>query len=258
MSFGGNNRTVIRTEAVVTRLNKLSERDLIVSLLTPRHGLLRAVAKGARNPKAQRGAALDLLQHSVVFVRFGRQLHSVSQANAVTDFGFYAKDARLFAYGCYLVESAELFAREGQANKQAFDLLITALKATALTRRRDLLCRWFDMRLLQINGFALQAHSCVECDRALAAQDCYFSNAMGGAICKLCLTRAPAKWRPVKVSADLMALLRLIGAAHWRKLDAAEVSPPLLNQLNNLLGAYIAQIHGRRAKAAKVLAELSS
>jgi DNA repair protein RecO (recombination protein O) len=48
-----------RDEGVVLRTQKLGEADRIVTLLTRRHGLVRAVAKGVRRTTSRFGARLE-------------------------------------------------------------------------------------------------------------------------------------------------------------------------------------------------------
>ena len=48
-----------RDEAVVLRVHKLGEADRIVSLLTRRHGRVRAVGRGVRRTTSKFGARLE-------------------------------------------------------------------------------------------------------------------------------------------------------------------------------------------------------
>src|SRR5690242_4843865 len=59
-----------RDEAVVLRVHKLGEADRIVSMLTRRHGRVRAVGKGVRRTTSKFGARLEPGSHIDV------QLHS--------------------------------------------------------------------------------------------------------------------------------------------------------------------------------------
>ncbi len=48
-----------RDEAVVLRTHKLGESDRIITLLSRRHGKIRAVAKGVRRTTSKFGARLE-------------------------------------------------------------------------------------------------------------------------------------------------------------------------------------------------------
>jgi DNA repair protein RecO (recombination protein O) len=52
-----------RDEAVVLRVHKLGEADRIVTLLTRRHGRVRAVGKGVRRTNSRFGARLEPGSH---------------------------------------------------------------------------------------------------------------------------------------------------------------------------------------------------
>jgi DNA repair protein RecO (recombination protein O) len=52
-----------RDEAVVLRVHKLGEADRIVTLLTRRHGRVRAVGKGVRRTTSKFGARLEPGSH---------------------------------------------------------------------------------------------------------------------------------------------------------------------------------------------------
>ena len=61
-----------RDEAVVLRTHKLGEADRIVSVVTERHGKVRAVAKGVRRTKSKFGARLEPFSHVDLQLYAGR------------------------------------------------------------------------------------------------------------------------------------------------------------------------------------------
>lgn len=54
-------RAPFRTEALILRRTNFGEADRILSLLTPEHGKLSAIAKGVRKPKSKLAGGLELL-----------------------------------------------------------------------------------------------------------------------------------------------------------------------------------------------------
>src|SRR5690606_11919944 len=69
-----------RDEAVVLRTHKLAEADRILTLLTRRHGKVRAVAKGVRRTGSKFGARLEPFMLADVQLWKGRELDIVQQA----------------------------------------------------------------------------------------------------------------------------------------------------------------------------------
>ena len=72
--------TLYRDTGVVLRVQKLGEADRIVTLLTRRHGKVRAVAKGVRRTRSRWGARLEPFNHVDVQCYTGRSLDVVTQA----------------------------------------------------------------------------------------------------------------------------------------------------------------------------------
>ncbi|HEX2324037.1 MAG TPA: DNA repair protein RecO, partial [Chloroflexota bacterium] len=74
---------VYRTEGVVLRRQDFGEADRIISLYSPQHGKIRAIAKGVRRPRSRLGGHVELFTHVTVLVAQGRNLDLITQAEAV-------------------------------------------------------------------------------------------------------------------------------------------------------------------------------
>ena len=72
-----------RDEVVVLRTHKLGEADRIVTLLSRRHGKVRAVAKGVRRTSSRFGARLEPFMVADVLLYQGRSLDIVQQADSL-------------------------------------------------------------------------------------------------------------------------------------------------------------------------------
>ena len=76
-----------RDEVVVLRTHKLGEADRIVTMLSRRHGKLRAVAKGVRRTSSKFGARLEPFMVADVQLYHGRTLDIVQQAESLGAYG---------------------------------------------------------------------------------------------------------------------------------------------------------------------------
>src|ERR1044072_7789886 len=104
-----------RDTGVVLRVQKPGEADRIVTLLTRRHGKVRAVAKGVRRTRSRWGARLEPFNHVDVQCYTGRSLDVVTQAQTVDAFGAgIVGDYQRYTAGCAVLETADrLGAAEG-------------------------------------------------------------------------------------------------------------------------------------------------
>ena len=115
-----------RDEAVVLRVHKLGEADRIVSLLTRRHGRVRAVGKGVRRTTSRFGARLEPGSHIDVqlYTRLAegqsapggqRGLETVTQTESLGPFGAQvARDYARWTAASAICETAERLTDEGE------------------------------------------------------------------------------------------------------------------------------------------------
>ena len=69
-----------RDEVVVLRTHKLGEADRIVTLLSRRHGKVRAVARGVRRTSSKFGARLEPFSHVDLQFATGKTLDVITEA----------------------------------------------------------------------------------------------------------------------------------------------------------------------------------
>ena len=107
--------SLVSTTAFILKLDPLSEKDLVVALLTKDHGVVRAAVRGARG-KSKRAAALQLLTEVSLtyFRREGADLARVDGLEIVAsafDLASRSESAMLLPY---LAESALTFVPESE------------------------------------------------------------------------------------------------------------------------------------------------
>ena len=184
---GGHNWEVptYRDEVVVLRTHKLGEADRIVTMLSRRHGKLRAVAKGVRRTSSRFGARLEPFMVADVLLYQGRSLDIVQQAESL---GSYGADIAVhydrFTSANAMVEAADRL-NEAEATPQQYLLLVGGLRALAARRAR----------LAQHPGFLPPARDgasgwapgLTECARcgAPGPHDTFVAQ-LGGMICRDC------------------------------------------------------------------------
>lgn len=222
-----------RDNAVVLRQHKLGEADRIVTLLTRRHGLVRAVAKGVRRTKSKFGARLEPFAHIDVQLYPGRTLDVVTQVQTVDAFGAdIVDDYGRYTTACAILETAERLAGEERAPApQLHQLTVGALRAVCdQVRPAELI---LDAYLLRAMGFAGWAPALEECARCGApGPHRAFHVAAGGAVCVRC--RPPGAATPSPGVLDLMVALY---RGEWRSTEVA--SPAVRSQASGLVAAHL-------------------
>ncbi|HKS53422.1 MAG TPA: DNA repair protein RecO [Pseudonocardiaceae bacterium] len=225
--------SLYRDTGVVLRVQKLGEADRIITLLTRRHGPVRAVAKGVRRTSSKFGARLEPFGHVDVQFYRGRTLDIITQVETVDGFGSrLVGDYGRYTTGCAVLETAERLAgAEGEPALRLYLLVVGALRALADGRRpAPLVLDAFLLRAMAAAGWAPALTECARCGRPGPHQA--FSVPAGGAVCPGC--RPPGAAIPSLATLELLdALMR----GDWSQAQSA--APSTCRQATGLIAAHL-------------------
>jgi DNA repair protein RecO (recombination protein O) len=222
----GYRRQLYRDDAVVLRVQKLGESDRIITLLSRRHGRLRAVARGVRRTTSRFGARLEPFGHVDLQIAGDPSgasggLHTVSQVEAVELYGKrFLDDYPRYTAASAISETAErLTPVEHEASLRLFLLTLGAFRALALREHAGtLVLDAYLLRGMGIAGWAPALNECAVCGTAGLHKA--FSVPAGGAVCPDC--RPPGAAHPAP---DTLQLMVALASGNWHVADNAEVGP---------------------------------
>jgi DNA repair protein RecO (recombination protein O) len=209
-----------RDEVVVLRTHKLGEADRIVTLLSRRHGKLRAVAKGVRRTSSRFGARLEPFMVADVQLYAGRGLdgNSLGIVQQADSLGSYGADIAVhydrYTSASAMVEAADRL-NEAEATPQQYLLLVGGLRALSQGEHaaRSILDSYL-LRAMALSGWAPALDDCARCG-APGPHDTFVVQ-LGGTVCRDC---APAG--APRIDATTAELLRSLMAGEWDAVDAA-------------------------------------
>ncbi len=161
-----------RDEAVVLRTHKLGEADRIITLLTRRHGRVRAVAKGVRRTTSRWGSRLEPFTHVDLQLAEGRSLDVITQAETLDPFNArLGLDYERYTAGTAMLETAErLVTEDKEPAVQQFLLLVGGLRAmSAGEHPAGQVLDSYLLRSLSVAGYAPSFDHCVRLRRRGAA-----------------------------------------------------------------------------------------
>ena len=206
---------VYRDDAVVLRTHKLGEADRIVTLLTRRHGKIRAVARGVRRTASKFGSRLEPFMVADLQLYEGRTLDVITQAETIGAYGAeISQDYAAYTAANAMVEAADRLT-EAEGSLQQYLLLVGALRS--LSRREHgpaLTLDSYLLRALAIAGWAPTFADCARCGRegphtAVVVQ-------LGGVVCDECAPPGTPR-----IAASTVALLGALLAGDWEHAEAA-------------------------------------
>ncbi|MBL4683127.1 MAG: DNA repair protein RecO, partial [Nannocystaceae bacterium] len=176
--------------AVVLGTRPLGEADLLVVLLTPEHGKVRAAARHARRSKRRfagglTGGAVGQAQ----LVRRPGSLWRLDGFTPLVDHGAIGRDLTRFAYVAYLCEVTDVLLVEPEADPRLFAALTVALAQTVGQPPDPGVLRWYELALLSALGLLPALSDCAVCGEpvlsevALSRDSVRFDPRRGGVLC---------------------------------------------------------------------------
>lgn len=179
---------------------RYGESSLLVHVITPEHGRLSALAKGAYRPRSGYYGVLDLFDTlRLAWSRGPRsELGLLTAGSLEKRRRRIAADLERYRAGLAVLELAGLGAREGHEERELFTLVEDALDLLAETGAAPgLVGAAFDLRFLALAGLAPALTACASCGRALGergtAGQVPFSTVLGGRLCDACAGEAAGR-----------------------------------------------------------------
>lgn len=207
-----------RDDAIVLRTHPLGEADRIITLLTRRHGKVRAVAKGVRRTGSRFGARLEPFTLIDVQLHAGRNLHTVTQVVTIETFAasISADYSRFTAASAMLETTDRLTDEMVDPSQRGFLMLVGALRSMAAGAiAPPLVLDSFLIRNLALSGWAPELRVCASC--GAPGPHHAIDIRAGGLVCTSCR-------RPGAIAARQSAIEHMIFllAGDWENVQAAD------------------------------------
>ena len=207
-----------RDDAIVLRTHPLGEADRIITLLTRRHGKVRAVAKGVRRTGSRFGARLEPFNLVDLQLHAGKSLHTVTQVVTIEPFavGISADYSRYAAATAMLETTDRLTDEDVDPNQRGFLMLVGALRAMGEGRIAPaLVLDSFLIRSLAVSGWAPELQVCATC--GAPGPHHALDIRAGGLVCTSC--RRPGATAVRQAAIEHMIFLL---AGDWENVTDAE------------------------------------
>ncbi|MGH2380331.1 MAG: DNA repair protein RecO [Candidatus Limnocylindria bacterium] len=248
---------VYKTEAIVLRSMNLGEADRVLTVLTPRLGKLRVIAKGVRRTRSRIGGALEPFSDVQLVLAVGRTWDVVTSSSLEDPHLGLRNDLHSTAAAWYVIELADRFCEGAADSHEAFRLLAQALSALDAGSEvgREVIARWFELALLDAMGFRPELAQCLECGARIEPEGNAFSPVGGGVLCPQC-SHAAHGTRPI--SADALKVLRHLQRSALVGVLRLRLSPAVHREVERLLHATVSAVLERELRSRDFLSEVAA
>jgi DNA repair protein RecO (recombination protein O) len=241
-----------RAEAIVLRTVDLGEADRILVLFTRHFGKVHVVAKGIRRATSRMAGHAEPLTHATYQLARGRELDVLTGAESRAIYPALREDLGRIAAGWYCAELIDRFTVERAPAAPLFDLLETALRHLDAGFAAPLVCRWFDLHLLDRSGFRPELAQCVSCRNALQERENAWNAASGGALCESCARSASG----FTLSVRALKSLRYLLVSDFASAALLRVDGILAGELERHMRLFVQHVIDREVTAARFIEEI--
>ena len=247
-----------KTEAIVLRSMDLGEADRILTILTPRLGKLKVVAKGVRRTRSRLGGGLEPLSDVHLVLAIGRTFDVITATALENPHLGLREDLHATASAWYVAELADRFCEERADAHAAFVLLaqaLTGLDVPGDLVARDVVARWFELHLLGAMGFRPELGRCLECGATIEPGGNAYSPVAAGIWCPACGHAALAA-RPI--TDDALKVLRHLQRSELTEVLRLRLAVPVAREAERLLHGTISAVLERELRSRDFLEEVEA
>lgn len=271
---------ITKTDAVVLKAMKYRDTSKIVTFYTRRFGILKGIAKGARQRRSKFGSSLDPLSQVslVIYKKEQRDLHLISQCDLRGSPKNTRSDLEKMAVGLAVLELVDQVAHEEEGHDALYSLLSEILDGIEHAEQNVLNFFFaFVLRSSALLGFLPDLNSCSVCRRSLdqleGERSVLFKLSSGGMVCPACAgndtnhtqhrgeqaqgfrERSASVGREegrVRISVGSMKALSFLLQAPLAKITSLSLGPATGNEIDGTLRLYLRQ-HFENMKPLKAL-----
>lgn len=244
-----------QTDAIIIKRHKFAEADRLLTLFTADHGKVRAIAKGALRPGSKLGGNVELLTYSRLMLARGRNLDIVTQAQTIDTFLPLRESLELMSCGFYLSELVDTFTEDGVEDRELFELLLNTLRELASSENGERIVRYFELRILDREGYRPQLQRCANCNHELLPEANYFSPAQGGVLCRSC---GDLDMAARAISVNALKVLRFWLNNDFASASRVRINSDLARELKTLMRDNIKYILEKQLKSIDWMDRLAS
>lgn len=225
----------IVTPGLVLRELKYSEADKILTLLTPEHGVITALAKGSLRLKNKLFSACGLFCYSEFTLFPGKNMFTVDEAQVKRVFHGLSDSIEAMSLAMYLTETAQTLSPTGAEAGKLLRLLLNSLhliseKKCPLPQIKAV----FELRAMSECGFLPQLLCCASCSKYDGGAF-YLDAAEGYLLCGDCAAQAA---KQPNLDAGALYAVRHICLVEDKKIFSFTLTPQSMRRLAGVAEQY--------------------
>lgn len=236
--------TKISAAGLVIREQNIGEYDRLITVLTARHGLIRAFSRGAKKAKSKKLSATALLTYSDFTFTKTKDTYAVEDAVAKEVFFELREDIVKTALAQYICELAYEFCDQDYESEEILRLFLNSLYFLKEGKKSPLFIKSVtELRLLSLSGYMPALVACDECGE-YETERMSFCPHSGKLYCSSCV---PPQYS-VGLSLSVVRAMRHIVFSDFDKIFSFSLSQKSESELSKVCESYLLSQTSRKFK----------
>lgn len=171
----------------------------MVVVLTPDHGIVRAVAKGVKRLKSRYGSSLGPFNHVrlTYFQKEERELVSLQECELLRSNFQVAAEPQMLQLYSYLADLLLALVPPNDPNALVFRMTKACMASGKLNECEiGLIKTYFEIWLLRLSGYLIEWRKCYKCEREFYPDERPYVEAGLRFVCSACPKRTLAEFAP--------------------------------------------------------------
>lgn len=223
-------------QGLVLRRTEYKDHDVLLTILTRRHGKLTVKARGARRKNSPLIAQTQLLAFSEFTLFEYRGMYTINEASSLELFHELRRDLTRLSLGTYFAQVAEVISQEDLPNPELLSLVLNCLYGLSkLHVEEPKVKAVFELRAACIAGYFPDLSGCHRCGKEWPDR---FDISAGMLECAGCRDLSSGGIR-MPVSAGVLEAMRYITECDSRKIFSFQLPPDAMQQLGDVAESYL-------------------
>ena len=234
----------ITAPGLVIREQNIGEADKLITVLTAKHGLVRAFSRGAKKTKSKKLAATSLLSYADFTFTKTRDAFSVEEALIKEVFFELRNDVQKMALAQYFCELAYEFCEEDFESEEILRLFLNALWLLKENKKTPSFIKAVtELRLMSLSGYMPDLVACEKCGE-YETEYMYLDIESGKLYCKNCVPGDFCKC----LSLSVITAMRYVSLSDFEKIFSFSLSDEALTAFNRISEEYLLNKTQRKFK----------
>lgn len=250
-----------KTRAIIIKRINVFEADKIITFYTANLGKIRARAQGVRKIEAKLGGHLELFMLADLMIAKGRNLDVVASAQAVNSFSNIRTDLIKTSFAYFIGELIEKLVPDELKDTRIFNLLVDVFETLndlkIDSKQYPFLLLSFEIKLLDLLGFAPQVSHCVHCAKNEPSKF-YFSALLGGILCENC--RSFDRLAPSITDEEIKCVMLIRSYKHYTNLtlENLQIKYDIIVTLSKKIDYFIRFIFEKNIKSTQLIQQVKT